>query len=340
MHKHHWILSQPQGKHEETFTASTPYNPHHTGFKATLLRPYQAPTNKDMLVVLPLFNPCNSLRIVQNLLFVASKLDLAGIPYVIAHCLFPDSMPIMPVSDKYRTYTSSSYAFMKESLANVVIKHSVERYAKFLVLDGDVVFESRTWYDAVSTSLDAHDVVQPYTDYCTLDSNFVTPLSSGQGIVSVVQKDPKLRRTRGHPGYAVAFTRSFFQTTGYPCEALLGGGDTLIYSIALGIRLFEDQSHEKHLGYLYDKYRGEPIETNCVPGTIYHLYHNTTANRQYASRYYILHKYIGPDKPYSNIDELVCFNKDGLCEWIEPVREDLNREVLDYFSSRKDDEVE
>jgi hypothetical protein len=320
---------------------SMPYDKNQSNFKAEVLHnQYIQPSIPDILVIIPFFNPCNSVRIVQNLFFVKNKLELADIPYVIVHCLFPDSVRIMKESKKYITVQSTSYAFLKENLANYIIKHTyfVKKYNKFLIHDGDVVFDNKCWYDELSKSLENADIVQPYIAYKSLDSNFVDVLSEGYGVFAKYMTE---HSTYGHPGYAISFTRDYFNCHGYPEEAVIGGGDTLICSLALNMRLFEKHHNKVHLGYLYDKYhKGTQIITNYISGTIYHLYHNVTNNRQYSTRYMILNKYIdNQTTSFNNIDDLFTRTKEGIIEWKPIIRDQVNNDMLNYFSSRQDDEI-
>ena len=73
------------------------------------------------LIIIPFFNPCNSIKLVNNLLLVKSKLDFVKIPYIIIDCLFPTSYPIFQDSENYKTINSNSYGFMKENISNIII---------------------------------------------------------------------------------------------------------------------------------------------------------------------------------------------------------------------------
>ena len=291
------------------YVPSRTYNCEETTFKHNIiLSPYSVPKRDDMLIVIPFFNPCNSVRMLQNLLLVRNKLEQSQIPYVVAHCLFPDSCHVMPNAESYITVRTSSYAFLKENIANIVIRKLNDKYMKFMILDGDVMFENKNWYDEASSMLDVVDIIQPYTEYKNLDSNFHNIISQGEGtfynLLTVL--DNTHDTTRGHPGYALAFTMRYYETHGYPDETVIGAGDTLTCSIALGQRLFDGHHNSKHLQYLYDKYHKDiMVKAGYMKGKIYHMYHNTLSNRQYTTRYHILDKYINDDTEYDNIDDIL-----------------------------------
>jgi hypothetical protein len=320
------------------------YDNYKSKFKRdTLLLQYAKPLKSDMLVIIPFFNPCNSVRIVQNLFLVMNKLLSSFIPFVVVHCLFPDSNSLMPKSSYYFTVNSSSYAFVKENLANIAIERYRDAYSKFTILDGDIIFDNPTWYDDTSDELEVYDVVQPYTTYHHVNYDFSRVVFSGKGIFSVVDEMlNNVSNVKGHTGFVIAFTKEYVDTVGVPYEALIGGGDTLLCSIALKTILFGNHNN-KYFDYLYDKYLSKECvgktRTKSIEGSVYHLYHNVLSNRQYTVRYNILNRYINDDTPFTSLDDMIYKNDDGVYEWKEDIREAVNHDILNYFSSRQDDDI-
>jgi hypothetical protein len=122
---------------------------------------------------------------------------------------------------------------------------------------------------------------------------------------------------------------------------LIGGGDTLTCSVALKTILYTNIHNTKHFMHLYNKYKSDKeIKVKAMPGTLYHLYHNTAANRQYTTRYSIINKYLVEDTKYKSLEDMVYKNNDGVYEWNVELREELNECMLNYFSSRYDDDVD
>jgi hypothetical protein len=299
--------------------------------------PYNIPEINDMLIVLPFFNPCNSVRILQNLLLIKSKLDHAKIPYVIIHCLFPDSNSIAHESDNYMIVKSNSYAFVKENISNIVIKKYIDKYEKFVIHDCDIIFKESDWYTQVSQKLNSCDIIQPYSYYNSLDYNFVDSLSKGRSAFEFYHENDE-NKYIGHPGYLLAFTKTFWKTHRYPEEALLGGGDTLMCCVVLKSEEFLNFNNKTYIKHMYDKYINEKeIKSGYVPCTIYHLYHNSLQNRQYNTRYQLLDKYI---KSSMSIYDIIIKNDDGVYEWIDSIRDSLNDDILNYFKNRSDDEIQ
>lgn len=170
-------------------------------FKVSLFHtPYKTPSATDMLVIVPFFNPCNSVRMLQNMLLIKNKLEQSKIPFVVIHCLFPNSMPLGNESDSYTMVHSNSYAFLKENLANIVIKKYIKNYKKFLIHDSDIIFDNKSWYDDVALRLNTVDIVQPFHTYKNLDNNFVNVIREGISLFAAYQNLPrKIDVTLGHP---------------------------------------------------------------------------------------------------------------------------------------------
>jgi hypothetical protein len=255
----------------------------------------------------------------QNLLLVKQKLANANIPHCVIHCLFPNSHEIMQPSNTYITVTSKSYGFFKENLANVIISKQIETYNKFLILDGDIIFQHTQWYDEASTYLDTYDIIQPYTTYSMLTPSFLSSSTSPNGkscfSCPQLQSDGTID---GHPGYVIAFTSDFWLNHTYPDQNLLGGGDTALCTYVIN---------------------ANNISYASMPGDIYHLYHNISRNRQYQTRHLILKKYLYPNTIYHFIYDIIYKNNDGVYEWIDEIKKDINIDVLNYFTSRRDDDL-
>jgi hypothetical protein len=302
-----------------------------------ILKAYQRPQgNGDMFVVIPFFNPCNSVRMTQNILLVKSKLEQARIPFVIVHCLFPQSTPITVVSNNYMTVQSTSYAFVKENLANIAFK-KYENYAKYLVIDSDIVFKESNWYEHISELLDKYDVVQPYSTYSNVCEDFKTVNKTGFSFLKIEETPMAKLNIKGHTGYGIAFTRQFLTLHSYPDINLLGGGDTMICSLIVKRELGQ-HSGSRQYSYIYNKYLQKDLRISykAARGHVYHLYHNHEHNRQYNIRYTILNKYL---RDTETIDDIIEKNEDGVYEWKQDIRTEINVDVLNYFASRQDDDI-
>jgi hypothetical protein len=287
---------------------------------------YSEPTNKDMLVILPFFNPANSIRIIQNILFVYSKMIAAKIPVILVHCIFPNDSIILSKSESYLPLRSNSYAFVKENIVSIVVRNNLEKYNKFLMLDGDVLFSSLNWYTKLSNKLNEYEVVHPYQEMCYLNISFKPTKNFNP---SAMYK----KGANSKQGFGMAFTKDFFLSVGLPEECLIGGGDVNLLRII-------DSELQPPANELYapvvKKYRKNNVKYTYLENEkIYHLYHNETVNRQYISRHDILRKYTKG----KTIFDIITRNSDGVYEWIPEIREKINAEIKKYFENRNDDKI-
>ena len=308
--------------------------------KRLLLHPYIAPTKNDILVVVSFFSPCNSIRMVQNLLLVKNKFDQANIPYVIIHGLSSDNdSPLFAENSHYITVRYNSVFFMKENLANIAIRQfsaTNKEYTKFLVLDSDIVFVDADWYDKVSICLDEYDVIQPFRTAYLLGPDFRRITSTCHSSLSNIPNQI------GHPGYGFAFTKAYYEKYGYSDVLMIGGGDNMNCSIIMQtycdkrspvMQYFKDV-FEKHIA-MRQKCETSLIKFGSAKVDVVHLYHNDLRKRQYNTRYKIIEKYIGKGSIYDIIE----FCEDGRIEWCESIRENINKDVLAYFTMRDDDGI-
>jgi hypothetical protein len=303
--------------------------------KSQILTNYTQPTTKDILVILPFFNPVSSIRIIQNLLFIQSKLSIANIPYLIIHCLFPSDSPILPISDTYVTVNSNSYAFVKENITAIAIRKYGNNYKKYIMMDTDIIFSSPDWYSKVSELLNKYDVVQPFQHIHYINYNYNGYSRQYNSII--YNRIMNIRIDDIKPGFVLAFTREFFDKVGLMEKCLIGSGDLMMM-----LRI--DRNLYKNNIQIYSHFLSEKVElgrhikyTYLEKETIYHLYHNERKNRQYGSRFGIIAKYLSRNV---YIEDIITKNSDGVYEWIDTIRENINCDVKQYFNNRKDDEIE
>jgi hypothetical protein len=299
---------------------------------------YFEPANKDMLVVIPFFNPASSIRITQNLLFVYSKIIAAKIPVVLVHCIFPNDSVLLPESETYLPLRSDSYAFVKENITSIAIRKNLEKYNKYLMLDGDVLFSSPDWYTKLSNKLNEFEVVHPFQEICYLNASFILHRLSNPSVFHKKGPDSK-------QGFGMAFTKDFFLSVEHPTEqdacpfgalpeeCLIGGGDVNLLRII-------DSELQPPANDLYkpvvNKYKKRKVKYSYLENEkIFHLYHNELVNRQYISRHDILRKYTAG----KTIFDIITRNKDGVYEWIPEIKEKINAEILQYFKNRNDDKI-
>jgi hypothetical protein len=308
---------------------------------------YATPTRSDMAVLMVMFNPMSSVRIVQNWLYVWNKMAAAGIPVFGAELVFPWQKPALADCFKTLTVRSDSIMFHKEKLLQRLEQDLPATYTKVCPIDCDIVFARPDWYDAVSTALDEHAIVQPYSMCHWMGPDLRTPVMSNP---SAVVKLPEIRavfskgitdRLNGHPGFAMAMRRGLglqFVWT------VVGGGDAVLFRTVSKLpgeffynkmrKLMEAPVTEymDHITGL--DLKGDPA---FVDGDIWHLWHGPLKGRQYYDRY---QKFVEAlPEGVQDIRDILVENEDGVWSWREDAKKVLNTMMLRYFSGRDDDAV-
>jgi hypothetical protein len=289
---------------------------------------YNTPVSNDLAVLLVFFDYIGSVRILMNYLFMREKLKLANIPVFTLELVMEGEHP--KISDAIHVY-GSSYLFQKEHLLRLLEKQVPQQFTKLACLDADVLFDDPEWYDKLSTLLDTYQVVQCFKTACWLDLTYTRMQKKAHSCVRVADgkrfyEDPNRHY---HPGYGWAFTRDWYNKSGFYDLAVIGSGDTLFSYGIMGhpakktyeTRIYYN-SYSEWLLTLGD------VQRSFLPVTLYHLYHGPTAKRQYVSRYASFEK-------YNQIEDcLAPKNADGVYELLYP---ELNSAMFEVFKTRDDD---
>lgn len=138
--------------------------------------------------------------------------------------------------------------FQKERLWTVAAKAAEARgFRRFLCLDADIVFEGPSWAQALRAAFDKYDVVYPfervrhmYNDV-TVDrcGALYFPLRLSPRIADSILADLHRAcaafRARAWPrprafGFGVAFNSHFLNSVGLYQKAIVGGGDSLLWT--------------------------------------------------------------------------------------------------------------
>ena len=292
---------------------------------------YNSPTRNDMAVLLVFFDYVGSVRILMNYLFMREKLKLANIPVFTIELVLHDHAP--KISDSIRVY-GSSYLFQKENLFRLLEKHIPAWYTKLVFLDADVLFDDQMWYDNLSILLDSKNIVQCFSDALWLNLDYTRIQKKA---VPVIDFDPKIMKGFWnhhivyHPGFAWAFTRSWYNEIGFYDLAIIGSGDTVFSHGLFDLKFLDRKNQEFRLYNDIDEW-WKPSEWSAgkLPGKLYHLYHGSLQKRQYNSRYEKFNS-------YANIHEISMKNEDGVYELTYP---ELNEAMKEFFKTRDDDGID
>jgi hypothetical protein len=294
-----------------------------------------------MAVLLVLFNPCTSVRIVTNWLYVWNKLVAAGIPVFGVELVYPWQKPALADACKTITVRSDSIMFHKEKLIERLLREVPPTYTKICPIDCDVVFARPDWYDAVSIALDTYSVVQPYSECywlgpdLKLSAGTLPSASSCLEATRTAHAAGHTERLSGCPGYAMAMRREIRPFT----WGVVGSGDAIFFrGIAGLVGCFGSGQLKQMFDAVWDTWSASAkVPVSGVAGGIWHMWHGPMKARQYQDRYVKFMSVIPPDE--TDIRNLLVENADGVWEWREDMKRALNTVMLRYFAGRDDDSV-
>lgn len=285
---------------------------------------YRSPWKRDMAIGFVFFNPAKSKRMLMNYLYTIEKLKLAGIPYYTLELVFNRQEP--EIKDAFHVY-AKSIMFHKERLCTLLEKRIPWYYSKVMFLDADIIFGNPNWYSEVSAALSEHDVVQPFTTAVWMDITYTTATQIRESVIYMNREktfDHKL-----HPGFAWAFTRTWFRKVGFFEYGVTGSGDTLSAAAWLGVK-FPATYLKPALLPAYTEFDTLPKpRITCTSGPVFHLWHGTHANRRYVDRHAIL-------DGVNDIRKVMRPNWNGVWEFSV---KGLSEKLLDYFNDRVDDGI-
>ena len=285
---------------------------------------------KDMAILLVIFNPSMSKRIIMNYLYTVEQFYLEDLPTYTLELVYEGRRPELAPSPSVFHIKGKSYMFHKENMIRILEKRVPQKYKKLLFVDADIVWKQPNWYNQISRSLDYYDVVQPFQIGHWLDLTYRKKEISRETAL-FMWKD-KWDHTL-HPGFAWAMRRDWYKGYGFFDYAISGSGDTLSTAHWLNKKFPKGfKSLPIALTSVYAEFCKKPRPSigYCKGLEVFHLYHGGRANRQYVDRHKIL-------DVKQDIMELTHINADGLIEWNDP--DYWNMQFLKYFNSRDDDDL-
>jgi len=300
---------------------------------------YDLPINPDLAIIIPFFNPTNSVRIIQNLLLVKHYLELSSIPFYICELAFLDYPHILPKADNILQLKSNSYMFYKENLINTIEKIIPHYFTKLCIMDADIIFENKNWYSIISSTLDNYDICQPFSQVRNLKCDFTTDIIKQNCIDKIISNQniegPEWKEI--HIGYIWAFKRKWFKDNFTEDRTVIGGGDTFLFHTLLKENAFFNKKKDMNLYKPFFKFKNSESITMCNL-SICHLFHGDSNKRQYYSRFTDL---IDIFKKYNigSIEDVLTRRSDNVLEWVNEYKPLLNNYMIKYFRNRDDDGV-
>ena len=282
---------------------------------------YEEPIIKDMIILIPYFNFTNSIKIKENLLYIIKLLDTAKIPFLIGEVYFETDLPHFP---NYFNWSTNSFMFYKENILNLLGSKIDDKYKYVCIMDGDIYFKEPDWYDKIKKELLSCDVCQPFINAIWYNKYYKEYKRSTSILID---------RNKGHPGFSWAFRMDWFKKFNLFDLNLIGGGDRSLTNLVLNIDTNVKYIEEP---FILFKNKITNVKSTYSNMTICHMYHGNFKNRQYENRENIINNILSKYN-LNNILQLVYISKDGLYLWKDEYRDEINKEILAYFISRKDD---
>lgn len=284
------------------------------------------------------FNFGGHIRPVQNLRRFIRQIEREGVPVFGCEAVAPGGKSVMAGHPRWKVFELSNHGvlFQKEALLNAAAKLISTDVPYIAAVDADVWFDNPDWarstVDLLASGVRA---LQPF-EHC-----FWTGRDGDVELVRESAAKAGLDQSwRGHPGFAWAFRRSFFDEVGFYPMAILGSGDTAtssalldsepIASVKRGIGLANFENG------VYDEWRSRARawmgNTVCdwVPGGVWHEWHGDRENRRYAQRAEIVARAYDATRD-------VRLTEEGWLEWTRYAHPRLMSQVANYFLERKED---
>jgi hypothetical protein len=216
--------------------------------------------------------------------------------------------------------------FYKENLINLVEVRVPDIYTKICTLDGDIFFDNPNWYSLLSNTLEEADICQPFhtANWLNIENN----------IVMKAQKNCIIDK-KGHPGFAWAFKRSWYNVHKFPDFAVIGSGDSrFTEAVIYGYLPSKTYANDLQLEYM-NRITERPV-VRYIDVNIYHLYHGSLVNRKYIIRHEELNTILSTYHIRS-LSEILDYDTNCLRCWKEDFKQTMNEFVKSYLTGRNDD---
>lgn len=228
----------------------------------------------------------------------------------------------------------------KENLINIAVQNLPDTWEYVCWVDADLHFQNDNWVQETIDALQTYEIVQPWCHCIDMGPKFET-LQVHTGFFyqycNGEQWKPSGYGKYWHPGYAMAYKKSAFNSIGGLIDfAILGSAD---FHMAMSLIGDVDKSlnHALHPNYkklckIWEERCEKHINRNVgyVHGTIMHYWHADKKNRRYIDRWKILVN--------NNYDPLRDIKRDhnGVFQ-LETLKYKLRDDIRRYFRQRNED---
>jgi hypothetical protein len=308
-------------------------------------------------IVSVLFNPCNYKS--RYLLFqeFLTRMEKQGIQVIIVECIYADQTYRFTNQDNpyHLQLKTNSILWIKENLINVAIQKLPKNWKYVAWIDADIEFKNKNWLRDTIEALKKYEVVQMFKTCQMLDKSRKKVIEQQYSFFYTYKQylkeksaplDPyhpqapvKLSSYFGHPGFAWAATKRFFEGVGSLIDyCIIGSADTLMAYALIGeldstsipFKSLENYSKALHI-WQNNALLHVQKKVHYVEGTLVHYWHGTRVARNYYNRNNILLE--NRFDPYADLmydtSKLLQYKKQGT---------KLEMDLEEYFGQRNEDE--
>jgi len=226
--------------------------------------------------------------------------------------------------------TTSNIVWQKERLLNVLIDTLPNDIDIIVWVDCDIIFNNNNILKDIDKVLNQYPVAQCF------DQVYEKSTNSTHNKISFAQ-DHLNKEKQDWPaiGFSWAMRRNIIDGGLFDCD-VLGNNDALQLIAWLGlwdhqqVLVLPPRMRRKYLLWALKNNENVNGQIGCIKGSIEHLYHGNTANRQYWEKNEILHNHNYDPDTDIKITE-------GLIELL-PNKPKFKQDIAQYFIDRKDDE--
>ena len=241
---------------------------------------------------------------------------------------------------KHLKFKLKNMFWAKENLINVAINHLPKDWEFAVWIDRDVVFQTKTWVDESIEKLKISDVIQPWNKLFYLDKANEIPYPNHPNLsIFYTKSSSKFFNQKGHSGMGWGINKNFYNKIGKIIDWHIVGGGDVSFAFCCGmknknklkempsIRTEGMQREIVNYGKLF-----ENTNYNYVDAIIHHYPHGIQENRQYQSRWDILHN--------NNFDpsQDIFYNSEGILEFSQNWAKKASKQIEDFFTHRKEDD--
>lgn len=224
--------------------------------------------------------------------------------------------------------------FQKEVLIDKAVRELIPRGFDYIAaIDADVEFTNRNWVSESIAELQNFKIIQPFERCFWTDER--GRLEKMREACTKVGLDSTWR---GHPGFAWAMRRDFFNLVGMYPFGVLGSGDTVTASAILGQSIFgptvagvgtAQNTNGVIEGFMKKMFAYNGGRCGWIKGDLIHEWHGNYKNRRYSDR--------APMAEPLDVHRDLFMNPQGILEWTASAPASIVNNVKEYFDLRKED---